>query len=152
MASEAVIAQEALEVRLFDADLVMDGNSPALRWRAGGFLEPRVIGLAAPHDGIDERGGSGAEIEGRESRAVGRLQKRLVFLRGEEEFRRAIGIVIEQLHARGKPAGRELVGQGFGADELAPKLGTEMRGVQSAENAVPVSVIALPAQQRVAGF
>src|SRR5208283_3116623 len=127
MASEAVIAQVSLEVRLLHVNLVMNGDGPILRRCAGGgFTEPRVISLAAPHDGIDERRGSRAEIERGERGAIGGLQKRLIFGGREKEFRSTIGVVIEHFDARESASWRELVGQGFRANKPTPQLCAEM--------------------------
>jgi len=45
-----------------------------------------------------------------------------------------------------------LVGDEFGADETAPKLGTQVRSIQAAEDSVPVSIVALRAKEKVASF
>ena len=42
------------------------------------------------------------------------------------------------------------VGDGFGANQIAPQIGAEMRSIEAAENAVPVGVVALRAEEQVA--
>ena len=49
-------------------------------------------------------------------------------------------------------AGSEAVGDGFRTDEIARGIGAEMRRVDSPEDAVPVGIVALRAQEEVACF
>ena len=44
------------------------------------------------------------------------------------------------------------VGESFGADQIAPEIGAQMRGVEAAEDAVPVGVVALGAKEIIASF
>ena len=145
MAGEAIVAEEALEIGLLHTDLIVDGNGrAAVAGIAGGFSEAVVVSLGTALDRVDERGSGGAEVEGGDGGTVGRLEKDLVFGRGEEKLGGAVGIVIEKFDAGNVAAGSELIDERFGANKIAPKFGAEMRGVESAENTVPVSVISLP--------
>src|SRR5712692_931524 len=123
--------------------------------RAGGGLacgiaQPRVISLGAAQDGIDERGGCGAEIEGGDGAAVIGLQKRLSFERGKQQLVGAVGVVVQEFDARDECAGNLPVSDGLGANQIAPGIGAEMRGIDSAKNAVPIGVVALGAQEQIA--
>jgi len=153
VAGEAIVAEEALEIGLLDANLVVNGDrGAAVAGIAGRFAKAGMAGLEAALDGVDERGGRGTEIEGGNGGSVGRLEKSLVLGSGKEELGVAVGVVIEKLDAGDMAAGSELIDEGFRANEIAPELGAKMRRVESAENAVPVGVISLPSQEQVAGF
>ncbi len=45
-----------------------------------------------------------------------------------------------------------LIGNELGADEAAPELCAQVRSVKTAENAVPVGIVALRAKEKVAGL
>ncbi len=53
MARPAIITEVALETRLFDACLFVDGGDRAGRV-LGDFAKPRMIGLRPAQDGVDE--------------------------------------------------------------------------------------------------
>src|SRR4029077_7420446 len=71
---------------------------------------------------------------------------------GEEEFVRAVAIIIEGFDARGEAVGSLLVSEQLGADEAAPKLGAQMRSVKTAEDSVPVGIVTWGAKKKVACF
>src|SRR5713226_2268131 len=152
MSGPAIVTKEALEAGLFYASLLVDARDGARCGIRGGFAQARVIGLGAAQDGIDERGGRGAEIKGGDGAAVTGLQERLSFGRGKEQFVGAVGVVVDELDARGEGAWRLAVGDGFGANEIAPRIGAEMRGIDTAKNAVPIGVVTLGAQEQVTGL
>ena len=109
-----------------------------------------MIRLRAAEDGVDQRRGRRTKIKRGESSAVAGLQQCLEFRRGEKQLVRAVGVVVEHFDARSKRAGSEVVGDGFSANEIAPGVSAKVRRVNAAEDAVPVSVIALRAQEEIA--
>ena len=54
------------------------------------------------------------------------------------------------MHSAGAAAA-QVIEQTFGADELAPELGAQVRCVDAAEDSVPIGVIALRAQKMLLG-
>src|SRR5713226_7181633 len=144
----AIVAKEALEARLLDASLIVNGHDGALS-KIRGVAEAIVIGLGTAHHGIYERRGSGTKIESGERAAIGRLQDRLILGRRVHQLIGAVGIKVQQFDTRDETAGSLAVGDGFGADEAAPDFRAEMGSVDAAENAVPVSVVALSAEEMV---
>src|SRR6266446_8973982 len=149
VAGPAIVTEVALETGLFDACLFVDGSDGAGRV-LGDFAKPRMISLRATQDGIDQRRTGGPKIECRQRAAIRRFHQSLIFRGGEEQFACAVAIIVERFHARGEAAGRLLIGDELGADEVAPELRAQVRSVETAENAVPVSVIALRAEEQVA--
>src|SRR5258707_644398 len=152
VARPAIITKKAFEAGLLDAGLFVDAGDSAGSGIAGGFAQARVISLRAAQDGIDERGGRGAEVEGGKGAAVNGLQERLSLGRGQEQLVGAVGVVIEQFNARSERAGGLPVSDGFGANEIAPRISAEVRGIDAAKNAVPIGVVALRAQEQIAGL
>src|SRR5438874_7974067 len=150
VARPAVIAKKALKARLLDAGLLVNGDSRAGGAGSRGFAQARVISLGAAQDGIDERGSGGTKIQRGNSSAVAGLQKRLKSRRREEQLVRAIGVVVEHFHTWSGRAGSEAVSNRLGANKIASGIGAEMRRVDAAENAVPVGVVALGAQEQIA--
>jgi len=150
VAGPAIVAKEALEAGLFHAGLFVDASDGAGGGLARGFAQAGVIGLRAPQDGIDEGGGRGAEIERGDGATVTGLQKRLRFGRSKEQLVGAVGVVVQELDARDEGTGSLPVGDGLGANEIAPGIGAEMRGVNPAKNAVPIGVVALGTQEQIA--
>src|ERR1700687_5636633 len=127
MSRPAVVTEKSLKTRFLDAGLVVNGNNRTRRRLCGGF----------------ERGGHGTEIERSDGSAVTGLQQRLVFGRGEEQLSGSVGVVVQQLDARNERTWRMQIGGGFGANEIAPRIGAEVRGINSAEKAMPIGVVAL---------
>src|SRR5579863_400257 len=151
VAGPAIVTEIAFEPGLLDARLLVNGGDGA-GGGFGGVAQAGVIGLGAADDGIDERGGGRTKVEGRDGAAIGRLQQGLIFSGGEEELVGAVAIIVERFDARREAARSLLVGEKLGADEAAPKLGAQMRSVKTAEDSVPVGIIALRAEKQVAGF
>src|SRR5262249_24992737 len=81
--------------------------------------------------------------------AIGRFYERLIFRPGEEQFVFAVGVVIEQFHPTDLAARREPVGGSLCTDQISPKLGAQMRSIKATENAVPVRIGALSAEEQV---
>ena len=146
VARPAVVAQEAFQAGFLDAGLFMNGRDRGGGGFPGGFAQARVVGLGTPQNRVDESGGRRTEIERGDGGPVARLQERLAFRRGEEQFVRAVRIVVQQFDARDERAGSLAVGNQFRADEIAPGVGAQMRCINSAKDAVPIGVIALSAQ------
>src|SRR5580692_5366843 len=152
MARPAIIAEKTLETGFLDESLFVNGCDGA--WSRGfrGFAETRVVSLGPALDGIDKGGAGKTKIEGGDCAAVSGLEQRLVFGGGKEVLVGTVGVVVEQLDAGHERCGGLAVGNGFGANQIAPEVGAEMRGVEAAEDAVPVGVVALSAQEQVAGL
>src|SRR5882724_4514240 len=72
------------------------------------------------------------------------------FKRGKEQLVRAVGVVVQKFDTRDERAGNLPVGDGLGANEIAPGIGAKMRGIDSAKNTVPIGIVALGAQEQVA--
>src|SRR5713226_2246043 len=151
VARPAIVTEVALETGLFDACLFVDGDDGAGRV-VGDFAKPRMIGLRAAQDGIDKGRSGRAKIKGRDGAPVRRLHQSLIFGGREEQFACAVTIIIESFHERPEASRRLLIGDELTADETAPELRAQVRGVETAENAVPVGVIALRAEEKVAGL
>src|SRR4029077_11996615 len=137
VAGPAIVAKIFFKAGFFYAGLLVNacdgaGNGSGIR---SGFAQARVIGLGAAQDGIDEGGGRGAEIKRGDGTAVIGLQERLSLGNGQEQLVGAVSVVVEQFDARGEGAGRLAVSDGFGANQIAPGIGAEMRGVNSAKDA-----------------
>src|ERR1700747_2042207 len=147
-----VVAKEALEAGFFDARLFVDGGDRSGNRGSRSFAQARVVSLGTAQDGIDERDGSRTKVQGGDGAAVAGLQERLEFRGGKKQFVRAVGVVVEHLDARRVGAGSEAVGDGLRTDEIARGIGAEMRRVDSPEDAVPVGIVALRAQEEVACF
>ena len=150
MARPAVVAEKALEARLFDAGLFVNGSDFARSRSSRGFAQTRMIRLGPAQNGVNERGSSRPEVERGDGSTVAGLQQRLIFGSSEEQLASAIGIVIERLDAGHQRARSVKVREGFGANEIAPRIGTEMRRIDSTEYAVPKSVVALCPQEQIA--
>src|SRR5258708_5823108 len=150
MSGPTIVAKEALKAGFFHASLFVDARDGAGGGLSRGFAQARVISVGAAEDGIDERGGRGAEIEGGDGAAVIGLQKRLSFERGKEQLVSAVGVVVQEFDTRGERAGSLPVSDSLGANEIAPGIGAEVRGINSAKNAVPIGVVALGAQEQIA--
>ena len=105
VARPAVIAKKALEARLLDAGLLVNGDGRAGGAGSRGFAQARVISLGAAQDGIDERGSSGAEIERGDGSAVTGFQQRLGFRRREEQLVGTVGVVVQKFDTREERAG-----------------------------------------------
>src|SRR5215472_9513982 len=148
----AVVAKEALEAGFFDACLFVDGGDRAGHSGSRSFAQARVVSLGTAQDGIDERDTSGAKVQSSDGAAIAGLQERLEFRGSKKQFVRAVGVVVEHFDARRMRAGSEAVGDGFRTDEIACGIGAEMRSVDSPEDAVPVGIVALRAQEEVACF
>src|SRR6059058_11193 len=127
VARPAVIAKKALEARLLDAGLLVNGDGRAGGAGSRGFAQARVISLGAAQDGIHERGGRGTKIERGNGSAVAGLQNRLKFRRREEQLVRAIGVVVEHFHTWSGRAGSEAVSNRLGANKIASGIGAEVR-------------------------
>src|ERR1700674_3573945 len=69
VARPTIVAEVALETRLFDARLFMDGGDGAGRVRRD-FAKARMIGLRAAQDGIDKGRSGRAKIKGRDRAPV----------------------------------------------------------------------------------
>src|SRR5438552_1846706 len=150
VARPAIVTKKAVQAGFFHAGLFVNGGD-----RAGGglsrrFAQTRVIGLGTAPDGIDERGGGRAEIKGGNGATVTGLYKGLRFERSKEQLVCAVGIVVQQLHTRDEGTGSLPVGNGLGANQIAPGIGAQMRGIDSAKNTVPIGVIALGAHEQIA--
>ena len=110
----------------------------------GGILQSRVIGLDAPLQRIDERHGAWAEIQHRERAAVGGFAHCCEFGRSDFDFLAAVRVEIELGHKLvGLGAVTKRVCNRLGANEVAPQFRSEVRGIEPAENSVPVGIIAL---------
>ena len=152
VARPAIVTEKTLEAGLLDASLFVDRSDRVGGGLSGGFAQGGVIGLRPAQDGIHHRRGSRAEIERRDGPAVSGLQERLVFGGGEKEFVGAVGVVVQLLDTRNERAGSMQIGDGFGANQVAPRIGAEMRGVDAAENAMPIGIVALGAQEQIASL
>src|SRR6266478_6148333 len=150
VAGPAIVTKIFLKAGLFHAGLFVDARDGAGGGLACGIAQARVIGLGAAQDGIDERGGRGAEIERGDGAAVIGLQERLSFERGKQQLVGAVGVVVQEFDARDERAGNQPVSDGLGANQIAPGIGAVMRGIDSAKNAVPIGVVALGAQEQIA--
>ena len=148
----AVIAEEALEAGLLDTGLLVNGSNLTRGRLSRSLAQGRVVRLGPAQNGVYERRSSRPEVERGDGPTVIGLQQCLVFGRGEEQFAGAIRIVIEQLDTSHECAGRVKVGKGFGANEITPRIGAEMRSIDPAEYAVPKSVVALCPQQQITRF
>src|ERR1700693_3363009 len=148
----AVVAEKALEAGLFDAGLLVNGSDLARGRLSRSFSQTRVIGLGPAQNGVYERRGSRPEVKRGNGPAIARFQQGLILRSGEEQFAGAIGIVVEQLDAGHQCAGSVEVGEGFGTNEIAPRIGAEMWGIDPTEYAVPKGVVALCPQQQIARF
>lgn len=148
----AIVSKEAFQVRLLDADLVVNGSDGPRNGHAGDFAQAGMVGLEAAHHGVDEGGSGGAKIERGDGGAIFGLEKRLPVRGAEEEFIGAVSVVIEKFDAWSGRFRVLLISDGFGADEVAPRIGAEMGSVDAAENTVPIDVIALSAEEEVARF
>src|SRR5437016_10905660 len=148
VAGPAIVTKEALEAGLFCTGLLVNGGDRTGGGVARGFAQASVIGLGTAQDGIDERGGRRAEIERGHGAAVTGLQKRLSFGRGKQQLVGAVGVVVQKFDTRDERPGRLPVSDSLGANEIAPRIGAEMRGIDSPKNAVPIGVVALCAQSR----
>ncbi len=80
------------------------------------------------------------------------FQQGLEFRRAEQNLHGSVGIVVHQFDTWHQTAGCELVREGLRTDQIAPDFGAQVRRVNSAKNAMPVSVIPLPAQHAVPGL
>ena len=152
VAGPAIVAEKTFEAGLFDESLFVDGRDRAGDGGFCGFAEPGVIRLGPALNGIDERRRSGTKIESSEGAAVRWFEQSLVFGGGEKVLVSAVGVVVEQFDARHESGTGLAVSDGLGANKTAPEFGAEMRSVESAEDAVPVSVIALRAEEQVSGL
>src|SRR5438128_1179818 len=152
VARPAIVAKEALEAGFFDAGLFVNGSDGAGGGLSRGFAQARVIGLGAAEDRVDERGGRRAKIERGDGAAVIGFYKRLSFERGKEQLVGAVSIVVKELDTRRERAGRLAVRDRLGANQVAPRIGTKMRRIDSAEDAVPIGVVALGTQEQVASL
>src|SRR5207245_2448006 len=110
---------------LFYAGLFVNGSDRAGGGLSRGFTQARMIGLGAAQDGIDQRGCRGAEIERGDGAAVIGLQKSLSIERGKEQLVGAVGVVVQELDARDERTGSLPVGDGLGANQVAPGIGAE---------------------------
>ncbi len=150
VARPAIVAEETLEAGLLHASLFVNGGNSSGGGLACGFAQARVIGLGTAQNGIDERGRRGPEIERSDGASVAGLQEHLSLERSKKQLVRAVRVVVQKFDARHERAGNLAVGDSFGANEIAPGIGAEMRGIDSAKNAVPIGVVALGAQKQVA--
>src|SRR5260370_4112284 len=150
VARPAIVAEEALKAGLVYAGLFVDACNSASSGIAGSGAQTRMISLGASQNGIDEGGGSGAEIERDNGASVTGFQERLGFRRGEEQLVGAVGVVVQEFDTREERAGGLPVGDSLGANEIAPGIGAEMGSIDSAKNAVPISVVALRAHEELA--
>src|SRR5258708_28322008 len=97
MARPAVVAEEALKAGFFHTGLFMDAGDRASSGLPSGFAQTRVIGLGAAQVGIDEGGGSGAEIERGDRSRDTRVQRRLSLRRREEQLVGAVAVLGPEL-------------------------------------------------------
>src|SRR5882762_11488556 len=111
-----------------------------------------MIGLRTPDDRIDQRCAYRAKIKKCNCGAVGWLQQSLELWRAEKDFGGTVGIVVHQFKARHEAARCELVCQCLRTDQIAPDFRAQVRRVNSAEDAMPISVISLASQNAVPGF
>src|SRR6267378_1299144 len=81
--------------------------------------------------------------------AVGWLQQSLELWRAEKDFGGTVSIVVHQFKARHEAARCELVCQCLRTDQIAPDFRAQVGRVNSAENAMPISVISLASQNAV---
>src|SRR5258708_34765123 len=146
----AIVTKEALQARLFHPGLLVNGSDCAGGGFSCGFAQSRVVSLGLAQDGIDKRSRSGAEIERGDGAAVARLQEHLSFGRGKEQLICAVGVVVQEFDTWNERAGSLTVSDGLGANQVAPGIGAEMRGIYSAKYAVPIGVVALRAQKQIA--
>src|SRR6266481_5110382 len=100
----------------------------------GNLPQACVIRLRAAQDGIDQRRARRTKIKGRQRSAIRRFYQRLIFSGSEEQFLVAIAIVVERFHAWSEASGSLLVGDELGTNETTPKLGTQVRSIQAAED------------------
>src|SRR5260370_29094669 len=148
VAGPAVVTQEAFETGFLDTRLFVNGGDGGGRV-FGDVAKTRVISFGAAQNGIDERGGGGTKVQGRNRCAIGGFQQGLIFRRSEEELVDAVAIVVKRFHARRESAGSLLVREDLGANQIAPQLGAQVGSVEAAEDAVPIGVVALRARKTV---
>src|SRR6266849_4894200 len=148
----AVVAEKALEAGLLDACLLVNGSNLPRGRLSRSLAQGRVVRLRPAQNGVYERRSGRPEIERGDGPPIAGFQQGLILRSGEEQFAGAIGIVIEQFDAGHQCTGSVEVGEGFGANEIAPRIGAEMRSVDPTEYAVPKGVVALCPQQQIARF
>src|SRR5262245_55028424 len=95
VARPAVVAKETLQAGLLDACLLVNGNGCAGGVSLSGLAQARVVSLRPAKHGIDERSGRGAKVERRDGAAIARFHERLKFRRREQQFVRAVRIVVK---------------------------------------------------------
>src|SRR5258708_24484226 len=141
MSGPTIVAKEALKAGFFHASLFVDARDGAGGGLSRGFAQARVISLGAAEDGIDERGGRGAESEGGDGAAVIGLQKRLSFERGKEQLVSAVRVVVQEFDTRGERAASLPVIHSRGARDIAPGIAPAGRVINSATHAVPIFAV-----------
>ena len=142
----AIVFQPFFEARFLGERLVV--NRGDFGGELGRILQFGMVGLDAPLQRIDQRHRARAKIQDFQRSAAGRFDQGREFGRSDLDFFPAIRVKIELRHRLiGLCAVMERVGNRFGADQFAPQFRSQMRGIEPAENSVPVGVIALRAQQ-----